>query len=219
MAWPACGAMPKQATDTYRRDQRVAEWCRTHGVPWHEYRQDVVVRRLRSRNGWSARWEKHMAQETAPLPRRYRDPGSRHPPVEAAQLTGIQPSTVQDAQRGGGHEHRHLGFLSASTQRLLSKRYHPALRMDWLQSLESLSGLGLSFDENVDTGSPNRRNLEGPAGRRWGLLHTGAPESFESRCGGTAISCRNWRTNQNWNFTICVTPMTECGKMPSMPLI
>jgi len=87
---------------TYRRDQRVAEWCRTHGVPWHEYRQDGVVRRLRNRNGWSARWEKHMAQETAPSPKAIRGPRIHGIHLsEAAQLTGIQPSTVQDAQRGG----------------------------------------------------------------------------------------------------------------------
>ena len=86
---------------TYRRDQRVAEWCRTHGVPWHEYRQDGVVRRLRNRNGWSARWEKRMAQETTPSPKALQ--GSRILGIhlsEAAQLPGIQPSTVQDAQRG-----------------------------------------------------------------------------------------------------------------------
>ncbi|MGB0422394.1 MAG: deoxyribodipyrimidine photo-lyase, partial [Limisphaerales bacterium] len=87
---------------TYRRDQRVAQWCRDHGVPWHEYRQDGVIRRLRNRNGWSARWEKHMAQETAPSPKVIRGPRIHGIHLsEAAQLPGIQPSTVQDAQRGG----------------------------------------------------------------------------------------------------------------------
>ena len=31
---------------TYRRDREVAAWCREQGVPWQEFRQDGVVRRL-----------------------------------------------------------------------------------------------------------------------------------------------------------------------------
>jgi deoxyribodipyrimidine photo-lyase len=49
---------------TYDRDRAVAAWCRQHGVDWQEFPQTGVVRRLRSRNGWAARWERRMA--TAP---------------------------------------------------------------------------------------------------------------------------------------------------------
>ena len=154
---------------TYRRDQRVAEWCRTHGVPWHEYRQDGVVRRLRNRNGWSARWEKHMAQETAPLPRRYRDPGSTASTCpKPPSLPAFNPPRCRMHSAEVNRRHSPPWIPFASTQRLLSKRYvQPRGGMDWLQSLESLSGLGLSFDENGDTGSPKPTgNLEGPAGLR-----------------------------------------------------
>ena len=36
---------------TYARDKRVAAWCLSHGVPWHQERQNGVIRGLGSRNG------------------------------------------------------------------------------------------------------------------------------------------------------------------------
>ena len=38
---------------TYARDLRVAEWCQQNGVEWQELRQNGVIRRLKSRNGWA----------------------------------------------------------------------------------------------------------------------------------------------------------------------
>lgn len=55
---------------TYARDLRVAAWCRSHGVAWHEQAQFGVVRGLKNRNLWQAAWEKHMAaplQHVGPL--------------------------------------------------------------------------------------------------------------------------------------------------------
>ncbi|UCG19333.1 MAG: deoxyribodipyrimidine photo-lyase, partial [Thiotrichales bacterium] len=34
---------------TYARDRRVKAWCLAHKVPWHEWRQDGVIRRLTDR--------------------------------------------------------------------------------------------------------------------------------------------------------------------------
>jgi deoxyribodipyrimidine photo-lyase len=45
---------------SYARDLRVAIWCRDHGVTWKEFAQTGVVRRLRDRNGWAARWAQRM---------------------------------------------------------------------------------------------------------------------------------------------------------------
>jgi deoxyribodipyrimidine photo-lyase len=38
---------------TWERDKAVAAWCRAQGVPWAEFAQTGVVRRLRSRTGWA----------------------------------------------------------------------------------------------------------------------------------------------------------------------
>jgi deoxyribodipyrimidine photo-lyase len=47
---------------TFTRDVAVADWCKTHGVAWHEFAQFGVVRRLKSRNTWQKRWEQHVQQ-------------------------------------------------------------------------------------------------------------------------------------------------------------
>ena len=49
---------------SYTRDQQVAAWCQTTQVTWQEFTQTGVVRRLRSRAGWAARWQARMS---APL--------------------------------------------------------------------------------------------------------------------------------------------------------
>ena len=45
---------------TFARDVKVADWCRTHRVAWHEYPQFGVVRRLKNRDHWKSAWEQHM---------------------------------------------------------------------------------------------------------------------------------------------------------------
>ncbi len=53
---------------TYARDRQVAAWCQAHALPWHEYPQFGVVRRLKHRNLWQAHWEQHMAAPQHALP-------------------------------------------------------------------------------------------------------------------------------------------------------
>lgn len=85
---------------TYRRDQQVAAWCRAHGVPWHEVQNHGVWRRLKSRNGWAARWDKLMAQPVSSPP--------SLPPVDMAPGTlpsardlRLTDSTAPQRQPGG----------------------------------------------------------------------------------------------------------------------
>ncbi len=53
---------------SYTRDLAVARWCKTQGVQWTEFAQTGVVRRLRSRNGWAARWVQRMDSPVLPAP-------------------------------------------------------------------------------------------------------------------------------------------------------
>lgn len=55
---------------TYARDQAVLEWAAGHGVEVIELPQFGVGRRLKSRDGWAARWRRFMAQPTVPVPAR-----------------------------------------------------------------------------------------------------------------------------------------------------
>jgi deoxyribodipyrimidine photo-lyase len=90
---------------TFRRDQAVARWCREHGVAWREFAQFGVVRRLKSRNGWRAKWEAHVSAPCwqapalddlrfVPLP--WNEPSP--PAPDALGLTSYDPP---QRQRGG----------------------------------------------------------------------------------------------------------------------
>jgi len=50
---------------SYQRDVAVAQWCRANAVPWKEWTQTGVVRRLQSRRGWAAQWAQRMNQPQA----------------------------------------------------------------------------------------------------------------------------------------------------------
>lgn len=47
---------------TYQRDIAVGRWCRSEHVPWQEFRQNGVIRRMTSRDGWAEKWDAFMAE-------------------------------------------------------------------------------------------------------------------------------------------------------------
>ncbi|MBL0945140.1 MAG: deoxyribodipyrimidine photo-lyase [Hydrogenophaga sp.] len=53
---------------SYARDRAVAAWCRAQGVLWTESPQTGVVRRLRDRKGWAARWHARMDAPEVAMP-------------------------------------------------------------------------------------------------------------------------------------------------------
>jgi deoxyribodipyrimidine photo-lyase len=55
---------------TYARDLRVRAWAAAHGIPWHEFRQTGVIRRLASREGWARRWDRQMRRPMVVAPKR-----------------------------------------------------------------------------------------------------------------------------------------------------
>ena len=55
---------------TYARDKRVKRWARQRGIEWIELPNHGVFRPLASRDGWSARWRRRMAEPVRPAPAR-----------------------------------------------------------------------------------------------------------------------------------------------------
>lgn len=53
---------------TFNIDKRVAAWCGTYGVTWHEFPQHGVVRRLAHRDRWNGHWERRMQAPQTSLP-------------------------------------------------------------------------------------------------------------------------------------------------------
>jgi deoxyribodipyrimidine photo-lyase len=87
---------------TFQRDKSVAVWCRAQGVPWHEYRQTGVVRRLRQRDGWAAQWEAFVAEPclVAPAIRSAVSPVPDQAPPSPAQLS-VYDFNPPNRQTGG----------------------------------------------------------------------------------------------------------------------
>ena len=49
-------------------DKAVAAWCKVNSTNWHEYPQNGVVRRLKSRNHWNKLWEQRINMSLLPQP-------------------------------------------------------------------------------------------------------------------------------------------------------
>lgn len=91
---------------SYARDLRVKRWCRDRGIPWEEQAQDGVVRRLASRDGWAALWERRMSQTRVATPRELRDVRALLPRFAVGKLPSAEvlvprATTIDEAQPGG----------------------------------------------------------------------------------------------------------------------
>ncbi|ATG92061.1 cryptochrome/deoxyribodipyrimidine photo-lyase family protein [Methylomonas koyamae] len=53
---------------SFQRDLAVQRWCRARSLPWHEFAQFGVVRRMPSRDQWQAHWEALMAAPCLEVP-------------------------------------------------------------------------------------------------------------------------------------------------------
>jgi deoxyribodipyrimidine photo-lyase len=89
---------------TYARDLRVKAWAASRGVRWIELPQTGVVRRLRSRDGWAARWTARMSAPPLPPPGRIpvaAVPGLSPGEIPSAATLGLPPSRMRDVQAPG----------------------------------------------------------------------------------------------------------------------
>ena len=106
--WPFTHLLSHEETGpgwSYARDIAVAAWCKARGVQWIESPQTGVVRRLKSRNGWAARWQQRMDAQQVPAPARWlAAPGLAHAPrIPTAAELGLcaQPQAAQAAGEAG----------------------------------------------------------------------------------------------------------------------
>jgi len=73
---------------SYDHDRAVARWCQSNQVTWTEYPQTGVVRRLKDRRGWAARWQARMDASCVPTPQAFRPP----PRFSPSEVNLAQPS-------------------------------------------------------------------------------------------------------------------------------
>lgn len=86
---------------TYARDRAVAAWARQRGIAFREWPTGGVVRRLPSRDGWSATWERRMRAPALPAPAlRPADPPPEPGAIPDAAALGLAPDACE-VQPGG----------------------------------------------------------------------------------------------------------------------
>ena len=106
---------------SYARDRRVRRWAKDSGVPFVEYPQNGVIRRLESRDGWAKRWEQRMAQAITPAPSHLIacgiEPGGLPPSAEpfASRLTAESTLETFLAGRGFGYTREMSSPVTAET--------------------------------------------------------------------------------------------------------
>ena len=72
---------------TFERDKKIHAWTQKKGITWYELPNNGVVRKLRSRNGWAAKWLKRMQKPLIPPPEKLT-------PVDVKTMTMPQPDQV-----------------------------------------------------------------------------------------------------------------------------
>lgn len=88
---------------SYQRDRAVRKWSKVAGVAFNEIPSNGVVRRLKSRDNWSAIWEERMIQAQIPAPDFLRpvkevEPGAIPDHQDLVLPTDVRSSAIQ---RGG----------------------------------------------------------------------------------------------------------------------
>ena len=87
---------------SYARDRRVAAWAEKKGIAWTQVPTNGVVRRLRSRDGWSRLWLGRMNEAILPAPDSIQPVSNvSSEGVRSPETLGMASSARSDAQRGG----------------------------------------------------------------------------------------------------------------------
>jgi deoxyribodipyrimidine photo-lyase len=87
---------------TYDRDLRVVDWTSARGVPWHEWGQYGVIRRLKTRDGWARRWAGSMSKPLLDAPAAIQ--GVRDVPAKdlrSPAALGLRNASQVEVQAGG----------------------------------------------------------------------------------------------------------------------
>jgi deoxyribodipyrimidine photo-lyase len=92
-----CGVYSHEETGngwTFARDLRVKALCRTHGIPWHEFRQFGVQRGMKLRIRWALQWESLMQAPILAAPIACQNHGLASP-HSVASISGVATGLVR----------------------------------------------------------------------------------------------------------------------------
>ena len=162
---------------TFARDRKVAAWARGAGIDWVELPQSGVVRRLASRDAWSARRDAFMAGPALPAPALCPVEGVEPGPIPSARVLKLAADPCPHRQLGGRTRGLDLmdSFLARRAEPYRTAMSSPLSAERACSRLSPHLAFGtLSVREVVQ--ATEARAAERPGGR-WG----GALASFRSR--------------------------------------
>lgn len=162
---------------TFSRDRRVADWARSAGVEWTEVPQSAVVRRLSTRDIWSANRDGFMAAPALPVPGLRKVEGVEPGLIPSSRALRLAADPCPHRQLGGRARGVELldSFLAQRGEPYRTAMSSPLSAERACSRLSPHFALGtLSIREVVQATA--LRQAERPGGR-WG----GALSSFQSR--------------------------------------
>lgn len=89
---------------TYDRDKKVKKWLKENAISWYQPPQNGVIRSLKDRNGWSARWYREMKKPLVTVPNTIETIDETSEQLPSAQQLGLQNDGCIKRQAGGRHE-------------------------------------------------------------------------------------------------------------------
>ncbi len=161
---------------SYQRDEAVRAWCRDRGVVVREHPNFGVVRGLRDRDAWHARWEARMRESVLEPPQRIR-PAAPPGALVAEGLPmvlGYEHRPCPERQRGGRQAGQGLlaSFLMERGQGYRSAMSSP-LTGEWACS---------RLSPHIAYGTLSLREIVQTHRRRWAEAKRGSgwPQSLQS---------------------------------------
>ncbi len=161
---------------SFARDRAVAAWAKAKGVVWTEIQPAGVQRRLKTRDGWAAAWERAMARPALTVPALV-----AAAPPEGRLSAPVGPDPCPQRQTGGRAAGLALldSFLGARGQHYRREMSSPLTAFDACSRLSPHLAWGTLSTREVRQASEARLAEVRAAGRRDGW--TGSLTSFLGR--------------------------------------
>lgn len=156
---------------SYARDRAVLQWADANAVQVIEYRQNGVVRRLSSRDGWASQWQTFATAPLLSAPRSLQDGSNAYPGVGVLppEDFGLADDGLESRQQGGMAAARSIlnSFLKERSAHYLRGLSSPLTAWDSCSRLSPYLAYGnLSLRTAYQRTLLKRRELQRSRGRQ-----------------------------------------------------
>lgn len=136
---------------TYQRDIKIQKMLQKLSVPWHEYQQHGVIRRLKDRNSWASQWLMTMSKPVISLKKNSFIACKIDSEIlPSAKSLGLEDDGCVNPQKGGRFEGLKVleSFLMERSQQYIQNISSPLGAMDHCSRLSPYLAFGcLSMKE------------------------------------------------------------------------